>query len=74
MGTGHWWQAAAMLPAITGAVLCAVVHAGYIAEPPTRVPQADTCTVDPDGTEHITRVVPVPGTISPEAQKYISRR
>jgi hypothetical protein len=28
---------------------------------PTPVPQTDTCTVDPDGTAHITRVVPVPG-------------
>jgi len=37
------------------------------------VPQTDTCTVDPDGTAHITRVIPVPGTISPEAQKFISR-
>jgi acetyl esterase/lipase len=26
-----------------------------------------------DGTAHVTRVVPVPGTISPEAQKFISR-
>jgi acetyl esterase/lipase len=39
----------------------------------TTVPQADTCTVDADGTAHITRVVPVPQTISPEAQKFISR-
>src|SRR5579863_5949778 len=30
------------------------------------VPQTDTCTVDADGTAHVTRVVPVPGTISPE--------
>ena len=37
------------------------------------VPQSDTCTVDPDGTAHVTRVVPVPQTISPEAQKFISR-
>lgn len=37
------------------------------------IPQADTCTVDSDGTAHVTRVVPVPGTISPEAQKFISR-
>ncbi|MFZ0962005.1 MAG: alpha/beta hydrolase fold domain-containing protein [Terriglobia bacterium] len=37
------------------------------------IPQADTCTVDPDGTAHVTRVVPVPQTISPEAQKFISR-
>jgi epsilon-lactone hydrolase len=39
----------------------------------TPVPHTDTCTIDPDGTEHLTRVVPVPGTISPEAQKFISR-
>jgi acetyl esterase/lipase len=37
------------------------------------VPQADTCTVDADGTSHITRVVPLPQTISPEAQKFISQ-
>jgi acetyl esterase/lipase len=37
------------------------------------VPQTDTCEVDADGTAHITRVVPVPQTISPEAQKFISR-
>ena len=37
------------------------------------VPPADTCTVDSDGTAHVTRVVPVPQTISPEAQKFISR-
>jgi acetyl esterase/lipase len=42
-------------------------------QPAPAVPQADTCTVDPDGTEHVTRVVPVPGTISQEAQTYISR-
>ena len=40
---------------------------------PASVPQTDTCTVDADGTAHITRVIPVPGTISPEAQKFISR-
>jgi len=34
---------------------------------------ADTCTVDADGTAHVTRVIPVPPTISPEAQKFISR-
>ena len=41
--------------------------------PPAAIPQSDTCTVDADGTAHITRVVPVPQTISPEAQKFISR-
>lgn len=40
---------------------------------PTPTPEEDTCTVDPDGTAHITRVVPVPKTISPGAQEFISR-
>ena len=33
----------------------------------------DTCTVDANGTAHVTRVIPVPKTISVEAQKFISR-
>jgi acetyl esterase/lipase len=32
------------------------------------VPQTNTSVIDPDGTAHITRVVPVPATVSPEAQ------
>lgn len=42
------------------------------ANPP--VPQTDTTTIDPDGTAHVTRIVPVPGTISPEARKFIGRQ
>lgn len=38
------------------------------------MPQTDTTAIDPDGTAHITRVVPVPGTISPEAQAFVSRQ
>jgi epsilon-lactone hydrolase len=38
------------------------------------VPQKDTSYIDGDGTAHVTRVVPVPGTISPEAQKMLSAR
>jgi acetyl esterase/lipase len=37
-------------------------------------PQTDTSIIDSDGTAHITRVVPVPTTISPEAQKMLGRR
>jgi epsilon-lactone hydrolase len=33
--------------------------------------QADSATFDPDGTTHITRVIPMPQTISPEAQKWL---
>jgi hypothetical protein len=33
------------------------------------VPQSDTSYIDEHGTAHITRVVPIPKTISPEAVK-----
>ena len=36
-----------------------------------RPAQKDSATFDPDGTAHITRVVPMPATISPEAQKWL---
>ena len=36
-------------------------------------PNRDTSYIDANGTAHVTRVVPVPQTISPEAQKSISR-
>ena len=32
----------------------------------------DSATFDPDGTAHITRVVPMPKTISPEAQQWLA--
>ena len=31
----------------------------------------DSATFDPDGTAHITRVIPAPTTVSPEAQKWL---
>ena len=34
-------------------------------------PQQDSANFDADGTAHITRVVPMPSTISPEAQKWL---
>ncbi len=34
-------------------------------------PQKDSATFDADGTAHITRVVPMPSTISPEAQQWL---
>ncbi len=35
--------------------------------------QADSSTVTPDGTAHVTRVVPVPTTVSPQAQRSLAR-
>ncbi len=39
----------------------------------SRVPQTDSSTIAPDGTAHITRVIPVPQTVSPEAQRMLAR-
>jgi epsilon-lactone hydrolase len=38
-----------------------------------QAPQTDSSYIDSDGTAHVTRVVPVPKTISPEAQKFLAR-
>jgi len=38
----------------------------------SQVAQKDSATFDPDGTAHITRVVPVPETVSAEAQKWLN--
>ena len=38
------------------------------------IPQSNSSYIDEHGTAHVTRVVPVPKTISPEAQKSLSRR
>jgi acetyl esterase/lipase len=35
-------------------------------------PQKDSATFDADGTAHVTRVVPMPDTISPEAQHWLA--
>ncbi|MFB3922273.1 MAG: alpha/beta hydrolase [Terriglobia bacterium] len=43
-------------------------------KPGEPVSQANSTTIDADGTAHITRVIPVPGTISAEAQKSIAWR
>ena len=37
------------------------------------VPETNSSHIDPDGTAHVTRIVPVPKTISPEAQHNLAR-
>jgi epsilon-lactone hydrolase len=37
----------------------------------SNVPNPDSSTFDPDGTAHIVRVVPMPSTVSPEAQQWL---
>lgn len=45
------------------------VRAGEVVPAPP--PQPDSASFDPDGVAHITRVVPEPMTISPEARKWL---
>src|SRR5215472_15354484 len=52
-------------------VLIALPLAGTAFAQSKPTPQADTATFDADGTAHITRVVPMPTTISPEAQTWL---
>lgn len=37
-------------------------------------PRTDSSYIDQNGTAHVTRVVPVPDTVSPEAQKSLARQ
>ena len=41
---------------------------------PAPAPTHDTSTIGPDGTARVTRVVPVPKTVSPEAQKMLAKQ
>lgn len=38
------------------------------------IPQQDSSYIDANGTAHVTRVVPIPKTVSPEAQAFLARR
>src|SRR3982751_7133098 len=66
---------AAFLPLLLG---CGIVQAQQSAVSPkpttaAEAPTRDTSYIDAQGTAHVTRVVPVPKTISPEAQRRLSR-
>lgn len=39
----------------------------------SQAPDSDTSYIDAQGTAHVTRVVPVPATISPEAQQWLGQ-
>lgn len=53
--------------------LLLVVLASFLAwtKPNQATPQ-DSATFDPDGTAHVNRTIPMPTTISPEAQKWLA--
>ena len=62
----------------TAAVFALSASSALFAQQPqpttaAQAPKADTSYIDEHGTAHVTRVVPVPQTISPEAQHVIAR-
>ena len=52
-------------------LIAAIAIAPALAAQSTPAPPQDSATFDPDGTAHITRVIPMPATISPEAQNWL---
>src|ERR1700712_4639361 len=57
-----------------GFVSASVLTCGLAAqEVPVGGKGVNSSTIDPDGTAHVTRVVPVPKTISAEAQRMLAR-
>lgn len=58
-----------------GGILVGMMAVGcqQVAQSPAQAPAVavDSATFDADGTAHVTRVVPMPSTVSPEAQKYL---
>ncbi len=62
------------------AALVALTFSGLAAQPPAPSPTTaataatrDTSYIDSDGTAHITRVIPIPDDLSPEAHKAVAR-
>jgi epsilon-lactone hydrolase len=46
---------------------------GLAQKAPCGTKQTNSSTIAPDGTVYVTRIVPVPATVSPEAQKVLAR-
>ena len=59
------------------AVCCLSLAAATAQQPAPTIaadaPQRDTSYIDENGTAHVTRVVPVPTTLSPEARRVVAR-
>jgi epsilon-lactone hydrolase len=57
---------------LSQSLLCATALATALTAQQTP-PQSNTSTLDPDGTARITRVIPVPSDLSPEAKQALRR-
>lgn len=56
------------------AVLFWQAFGGLVRAQQMPIPQTDTSYIDEHGTAHVTRIVPVPGTVSEEAQAVLARQ
>ena len=52
-------------------LIAAIAIAPALVAQSTQAAPQDSATFDPDGTAHIARVIPMPTTISPEAQRWL---
>lgn len=59
--------------AIAFAVATSAVSGQNAQQPTASIPQEDSSYVDAQGTAYVTRIVPLPTTVSPEAQNYLIR-
>ena len=57
----------------SGVAGLALLSAVALAQQDLAQQQKDSSRIDPDGTAYVTRIVPVPATISPEAQRTLAR-
>lgn len=74
MQAGQKWQFSLMVYWVGFVSVSLLGGAGCMGQqtPSATGPQTDTSVISSDGTAHITRVVPVPTTVSPEAQKMLA--
>ena len=66
-------KTAALLLALSFALLSTLPAVAQEIASKVHAPQTDTSYIDEAGTAHVTRVVPVPDTVSPEAQKWLAQ-
>lgn len=69
----HFVRTVALAALCSSSLLIAQQPAQPTATTVADAPSRDTSYIDANGTAHVTRVVPVPQTVSPEAQKSIGR-
>ena len=62
----------ASTPALILALLCCIAPLAAAQQAQNAAPNPNITVLDKDGTAHISRIVPVPKTLSPEAQAMLA--